>query len=49
VKWPLATTIKSHPDWKVRYDDGEALLVERVSGPGAENARVRGGEAAPKS
>jgi hypothetical protein len=49
VKWPLATTIKSHPDWKVRYDDGKALLVERVAGPGAENARVRGGEAAPKS
>ena len=28
--WPLATTIKTHPNWKVTYDDGRALLVERV-------------------
>ncbi len=36
--WPLTTTIKSHPDWKVRYDDGTALLLERVRRPEAENA-----------
>ena len=34
AEWPLATTIKSHPDWRVKYDDGKALLFERV-GPGA--------------
>jgi len=31
--WPLATTIKTHPEWKVRYDDGKALLLERVRTP----------------
>jgi hypothetical protein len=31
VEWPLATTIKTRPDWKVKYDDGKALLLERVS------------------
>ncbi len=33
TEWPLATTIKAHPDWKVKYDDGKALLVERVRPP----------------
>ncbi len=32
VEWPLATTIKTHPNWKVKYDDGKALLLERVGG-----------------
>jgi hypothetical protein len=41
VEWPLATTIKSHPDWKVKYDDGKALLFERVSGGEAQSAASR--------
>ncbi len=38
VEWPLATTIKTHPDWKVKYDDGKALLLERTGAPRGENA-----------
>ena len=37
---PLATTIKTHPHWRVRYDDGKALLVERVT-PAAVSAAAR--------
>jgi hypothetical protein len=36
VQWPLATTIKANSNWKVRYDDGKALLLERT-GPLALN------------
>jgi len=36
--WPLATTIKSHRDWRVTYDDGKALVVERVGRPATEKA-----------
>ena len=32
-QWSLATTMKASPEWKVKYDDGKALLLERVSGP----------------
>ncbi|HYM12077.1 MAG TPA: hypothetical protein VEU62_15185 [Bryobacterales bacterium] len=42
--WPLATTMKSDPNWKVKYDDGKALLLERVTEPhaaGAETAATR--------
>jgi hypothetical protein len=48
AEWPLATTIKSHPDWKVKYDDGKALLFERVRG-GAENAQARPAAPPPAS
>ena len=41
--WPLATTMKAHPDWKVKYDDGKALLLERVRGS-AESAAARSSE-----
>ena len=29
--WPLATVLKAHPDWRLDYDDGQALLLRRVS------------------
>jgi len=47
--WPLTTTIKSHPDWKVKYDDGKALLLERVRRPEAENAAAPRSGSPPKS
>ncbi len=28
--WPLATVLKAHPDWRLDYDDGQALLLRRV-------------------
>ncbi len=30
AEWPLSTTIKRHPGWRLKYDDGRALLLERV-------------------
>ena len=49
--WPLATTIKMHPHWKLKYDDGKALLLERVGhGPeGASKAYLPERAAAPQS
>jgi hypothetical protein len=29
--WPLATVLKAHPHWQLEYDDGQALLLRRVS------------------
>lgn len=52
VEWPLATTIKTRSDWKVKYDDGKALLLERVAGtagpekPEPQTAAARRGEQA---
>lgn len=40
ARWPLSTTIKTHPEWRIRYDDGKALLLERVAGRPAESAAV---------
>ena len=31
LDWPLASTMKVHPDWAVVYDDGLAVYLERVS------------------
>jgi hypothetical protein len=28
--WPLATLLKAHPDWRLEYDDGQALVLTRV-------------------
>jgi hypothetical protein len=28
--WPLATVLKSHPDWQLDYDDGQALVLSRA-------------------
>jgi len=44
TEWPLSTTIKTHPDWKVKYDDGKALLLEKVR-PAQENAAARSSSA----
>jgi len=30
VDWALGSVLKEHPDWRVEYDDGQALLFERV-------------------
>ena len=30
LDWPLASTMKVHPDWAVVYDDGLAVYLERV-------------------
>jgi hypothetical protein len=49
AEWPLATTMKSHPDWKVRYDDGKALLFEQVRGGGPDNAQARAAAPPPRS
>jgi len=29
-EWPLATVLKAHPDWRLEYDDGQALVLRRV-------------------
>ena len=29
--WPLATVLKAHPGWQLDYDDGQALVLRRVS------------------
>lgn len=31
AEWPLATVLKAHPGWRLDYDDGQALLLSRVS------------------
>jgi len=31
AEWPLATVLKVRPDWQLEYDDGQALLLRRVS------------------
>lgn len=31
AEWPLATVLKAHPAWRLDYDDGQALLLSRVS------------------
>lgn len=41
--WALGSVLKERPDWRVEYDDGQALLFERVSAV-AETA-----SAAPKT
>ncbi|MBI3695022.1 MAG: hypothetical protein HY238_09325 [Acidobacteria bacterium] len=46
AEWPLATTIKAHPNWKVKYDDGKALLLERVAGSSEAAAAPATGHAA---
>jgi hypothetical protein len=40
VDWPLATTLKTHPAWKLKYDDGSALLLERLPRTAGETAAV---------
>jgi len=30
-EWPLATVLKRHPDWRLEYDDGQALVLRRVA------------------
>ncbi len=49
TEWPLATTIKGHPDWKVRYDDGKALLMERIGEGQRESAAAHRVEPPPQS
>ena len=46
AEWPLATTIKTHPNWKLKYDDGKALLLERVAGSSETAAAVPPGNPA---
>ena len=29
AEWPLATVLKAHPGWELRYDDGRALLFTK--------------------
>ncbi|MCC6857558.1 MAG: hypothetical protein IT158_03300 [Bryobacterales bacterium] len=36
VGWPLAELLKREPGWRLRYDDGRAVWLERVSGTGSE-------------
>ena len=31
AEWPLATVLKAHPGWRLDYDDGQALLLSRIS------------------
>lgn len=31
VDWGLGSVLKEHPDWRVVYDDGQALLFERTA------------------
>jgi hypothetical protein len=29
IEWPLAQLMEGHPDWQLRYRDGQAILLER--------------------
>jgi hypothetical protein len=37
VNWPLASILKLDPEWRVVADDGQAILLERVSRPTVTN------------
>jgi hypothetical protein len=49
AEWPLATTIKSNPNWKVKYDDGKALLLERTQNNSQQASAGRPASAGSKS
>jgi hypothetical protein len=34
IEWPLAQLMMRHPDWQVRYLDGQAILLERKDSTG---------------
>lgn len=34
IEWPLAQLMMGHQDWRVRYRDGQAILLERKDTPG---------------
>jgi hypothetical protein len=45
ANWPLASTLKLDPGWRLVYDDGEALFFERAAG--SETAPRAAAAAAP--
>jgi len=38
--WPLASVLKARPDWRLDYDDGQALVLRRVSHRSAASANL---------